>query len=577
MKTAHGKLALLAFVLLLAALLFMPMRAGVEDVLLASPEVLKMSVGGSYQLQCILQSDDTDQSVRFASSNAHVASVRSDGMVYALASGEAVITAEASGGATAQTQVYVDGVPMRELSLNVETLTLGKGEFSGLKAIYNEDASDTRLQWISSDENIAKVSRYGQIEGVGGGECTVSVLSPNGLSASARVLVDVEGTAVHVSPNELTLGVGAQVQLKTIHLPADSTDKVAAWISSNPKCAYVDEKNVLHAVGVGQVVISVTTEDGASEVINVSVEAAPKGIQLSPNRATISRGDTLDMQLRFLKANGETDDGVDHLVVWKSGDESVATVDQNGRVTALKGGTTRITATSDGMTVSCRLKVEVFVKELTLDREEVYLLKEDTDKRIQLNWTIDPLDADDTTIRFASDNERVATVDENGVVTLSGGYGSVTITATAASGVSDSFTIHVVTQLPTPEPTASPTPAPSALADVLDENGDIGFANEDFADDDFHFADEEDEADGFADTNAADDGYVSSGMYPWEKTPVNTPSPTATNAPASRKEDGNVSAAPIASASSDGLYPWEKQNAAVPTPAPTKKPSASVG
>ena len=572
MKTAHGKLALLAFVLVLAALLFVPMRAGMEDKLVISPEVLKMSVGGSYRVQCALSSDDTDQSVRFESGNPQVASVRADGVVYALSSGETVITARASGGAEAEMTVYVDGVPMRELSLNVNSLALGKGEFSGLKAIYNEDASDTRLQWVSSDETVARVSQYGRIEGVGGGECVVSVLSPNGLSASAKVLVDVEGTAVHVFPNDLVVGVGAKVQLKTVHLPADSTDKVVSWISSNPGCAYVDSGNVLHAAGVGDAIISARTEDGASAVINVSVETAPKDIRLTPNRATVSRGDTLDMQLDFLKASGEVDNSVDHLVVWQSSDESVATVDQNGRVTALSSGTTRITAASDGMVATCRLTVEVFVKQLTLEGEEVYLLKEDTNKRIRLKWSIDPVDADDKTITFTSDNEQVATVDENGIVSLTGGYGTVTITASAASGAEDTFTIHVVTHLPTPEPTAAPTPEPNAFNGILDENGDIGFAGEDeddfdFADEDFSFADEDDETDGFAGSDVYGNDYmneyVSTGRYPWEKAVANTPTPVPTAAPAA---DEDAAAAPAESPaqnsagepSSEALYPWER-------------------
>lgn len=494
MKTAHGKLALLAFCLLLAALLFAPMRAGMEDSLIISPEALKMSVGGNYRISCALSSDEPGQKIRFESSDPHVASVREDGTVFALASGEATITARASEGAEASMYVVIDGTPMRELSLNVNSLALGKGEYSGLRAIYNSDASDTRLQWVSSDETVAKVSQYGRIEGVGGGECVVSVISPNGLSASAKVLVDVEGTAVHISPNTLTLGVGAEVPLKTSYLPLDSTDRVAGWISTDTKIAYVDNRNVLHATGVGEAYISVLTEDGATAGMSVSVEKAPRDIQLEPNRATISRGDTLDMQIRFLKSDGAVDDSIRHLVVWDSSDKSVATVDQNGRVTALRSGDTRITATSDGMVASCRLKVEVFAKEIRLDREEVYLLKEDTAKRIQLKWLIDPVDADDTSVQFVSDNEQVATVSPGGLVTMTGGYGTATITATTASGAQDTFTLHVVTSLPTQapaEPAQQAAEQPAYDAAMLDENGDIGFRDEDFGDEDFAFADEE--------------------------------------------------------------------------------------
>ena len=56
MKTAQGKLALLAFCLLMAALLFLPMRAGQEDSLIFTPTALKMSVGDSYKISCALSS-----------------------------------------------------------------------------------------------------------------------------------------------------------------------------------------------------------------------------------------------------------------------------------------------------------------------------------------------------------------------------------------------------------------------------------------------------------------------------------------------------------------------------------------
>ena len=58
MKTSHGKLALLAFVLLMAALLFLPMRAGMEDQLLLQPARLKMNPGDSYTIRCALSSDE---------------------------------------------------------------------------------------------------------------------------------------------------------------------------------------------------------------------------------------------------------------------------------------------------------------------------------------------------------------------------------------------------------------------------------------------------------------------------------------------------------------------------------------
>lgn len=458
MKTSQGKLALLAFALMLGAVLLLPMRAGEEDRLLLEPAALRMSVGDSYTVQCTLLSETPNQILRFSSSNARVASVDGDGTVHALSSGETVIRARASGGASAELRVAVAGVPLTDLSLNVDELHISKGQFSGLRVSYNADASDTRLQWISSDERVVRVDSGGRVEGVGGGEAYVSVLSPGGLSASVKVYVDVEGMAVHISPDNVTVGVGAQVPLKTTYLPVDCTDRVRRWISSNPNVASVDGSGMLVARGEGSAYITVLTEDGLTDGMEVRVEAAPKDIQLDPSRATLERGQTMQMQLMFLAEDGSVDENSKHLVVWSSSDESIATVDSNGQVSAIKSGSCEIVAASDGMTASCRLNVEVNIQEITLNMSEVYLLREETQLPIQLEWVIAPLDADDPTVSFASNNEQVATVSSDGLVTMTGGYGTAIITASGKSGALASFTVNVVTELSKREPEPTQTP-----------------------------------------------------------------------------------------------------------------------
>jgi uncharacterized protein YjdB len=206
----------------------------------------------------------------------------------------------------------------------------------------------------------------------------------------------------------------------------------------------------LEARSEGRAFISVLTEDGLTTAMEVLVEAAPKDIQLDPSRATLERGDTLQMQLMLLNADGTVDES-NHLVVWKSSDPSVATVDQNGLVTARKSGSCKIEAVSDGLVASCRLNVEVNIQEVTLSQKEVYLLSEDAKTPIQLKWVYEPVDADDPTISFTSDNTQVATVSQDGLVSMSAGYGTAVIIASAKSGASAQFTVNVVTVLPETE------------------------------------------------------------------------------------------------------------------------------
>lgn len=448
MKTSQGKLAALAFILLLAALLLLPVRPGIKDDLVLSPQVLKMAPGGQYTVECLLSAEDTNQRVKFTSSDERVATIAGDGTVSALDSGEAVITAAASGGARAQMRVIVDGVALSELSLNTNEIHLKKGEYSGLRVRYNEDATDTRLKWVSGDEEIARVDGSGRIEGICGGQTFVSVLAPNGRSASAKVYVDVPATAARITPHTLTVGVGAKVQLNASFLPLDCTDVVRRWISSAPQTLAVSESGEITALSCGTAHVSVLTDGGLSTGMEVVVEDAPEDIQINPSVATIERGDTMDLQMMLLRADGAVDTSTTHLTRWESDDPEVASVDENGRVTGHKSGACRITLSCDGKTASCRVNVGVSVREIRLEETECYLLREETKDPIQLKWALDPQDADDPTLTFVTDNEQVANVDANGCITMTGGYGTAVITATAKSGAQATYTVNVVVAMP---------------------------------------------------------------------------------------------------------------------------------
>ena len=76
------------------------------------------------------------------------------------------------------------------------------------------------------------------------------------------------------------------------------------------------------------------------------------------------------------------------------------------------------------------------------------MLREQTVIPIQLEAEIIPADADNRRLTYETDNDLVATVNQRGLVTLVGGYGSATITVRASSGAEDRFTVNVVSELP---------------------------------------------------------------------------------------------------------------------------------
>ena len=107
------------------------------------------------------------------------------------------------------------------------------------------------------------------------------------------------------------------------------------------------------------------------------------------------------------------DDATDKTVSWSSSDNVIATVDQNGKVTANKGGTAIIKASSGSITASCTVTVSVPVKSITINYTYIGIIVGET---ISLTATVNPDDADEKTVTWSSSNTAIASVDGDGTV-----------------------------------------------------------------------------------------------------------------------------------------------------------------
>ena len=446
MKTAYGKLTALIAVLVIGTLLFAPMRFGGEDYLYAHPRSVRMNPGDSYALSYRLDADEP-QAVAYTSTNEAVATVDADGIVTAVSSGRAQIRLDAEKGARATVQIEVKGAKVDTLVLNTDVLNMEKGQITGLQAIFNEDAADKSVEWRSANTDIAQVDAIGRVVAVGGGSTRVTAVAANGLTASADVNVHVSGTALRIMPEEVTVGKGTYVRLNTYYLPADTTDEVVGWASSDDSVLQVQE-GALYAAGVGTTILSAFSRDGLSASGIVTVEPAAADFNISPTAATIDNGRQLTLEPRFLDAQGNPDaQSSTHYITWTSSNPDVATV-EDGVVTAVSSGQARISASAEGRIASCVITVQTLVESVELNLDKLYVLREDTVIPIQLEPTIIPADADNTRLAWSADNDLVATVNQRGLVTLTGGYGTATITAVAESGAQAQFTVNVVAELP---------------------------------------------------------------------------------------------------------------------------------
>lgn len=448
MRTVYGKLVALMMILTLGLLLFLPMRFGTEDYLYASPRSIRMNRGDSYTLDVRLAADDY-QRITFDSMDESVATVDDRGRVRAIGPGDTDIHLTAQGGAKTAVHIHVGGTATTSIALNTDYLQMEKGQATGLTASFNEGADDTRLEWRSEDPAIASVDAAGRVTALKGGRTQVYATTPGGLKASAEVYVHVSGTAMRMTPENLTVGTGATLPIEPVWFPDDTTDQVDYWVTSDENLLTVDADGTIHARGIGEPVLTVYSREGLSHSAIVHVERSSEHFDLAPSAATIERGESLQLVTRFLDAEGNEDDASSrHYITWASSDPQVATVDDHGFVRGLQSGRTVISSTVDGMTATCELQVQVLVHEVRLNEEEIYMLRSAAGNPIQLIATITPEDPDDPTITWTTSNDLVAQVDENGLVTMTGGYGTATITARAASGAEASFTVSVVVELP---------------------------------------------------------------------------------------------------------------------------------
>ena len=386
---------------------------------------IALAVGDKKTLQAtVLPADATDASVTWTSSDAQVATVEK-GVVTAVGAGTAVIGAKA-GGKEAFCVVTVTD-PVQSVSLDKTKLSLTLGEKFTLHATLSPaHATNKNVTWTSSDPSVASVGPNGEVEALQLGSATITVVTEDGKkTATCAVTVEpVPPTGIVLNKTALTLLVGSVESLTATVSPSNATNKNVNWFSSDPDVATVESDGTVTAVGVGTAAITATTEAGGLKATCVvTVNPVPvSGISLNKSELTLALGSS-----EVLVATITPSNATDQTVSWVSSDESVASVDQDGRVVAKAVGSAKIVASCGGKTASCRVVVWIPVSSVTLDKTSLDLLAGTSGKLV---CTVLPADATNKTVTWTSSNPSVATVDADGTVSARQ-KGTATITASA--------------------------------------------------------------------------------------------------------------------------------------------------
>ena len=438
MKRHETRLLVWLLVLFTIALLFMPLHTRRTERVVFRTDSLYLDIGQQAALKYVLETDGAALP-QFSSDAPLVVGVDQTGMVTAISPGTAHITLKAGENLSATTEVAVYGIPVSELSLDADTLLLQKGQRTRLTTIMNNGATDKRIFWSSDDESVVKVDVGGVIEAVGGGSARVRATTVNGLTAEARITVEVPLQEVSLSPASLVLGVGAKVDLAVRFEPEDTTERVAAWESTDTNVVRVDDAGRVTAVGIGQARVRMVTTAAQAAYADIVVQQTAESIALLPAEATVARGAEILLGAMILPEKS-----LSHYVRWESDSPEVATV-QDGVVRGLAAGQAKITAIVDGVrSEPCRINVRIVPEMLMLDVRELTLTLEEAVQPIRIKAEIVPNDAEERKVYYSTDSEVIATVDEGGIVTFAGRPGVVHITAQAENGLSATCTITLI-------------------------------------------------------------------------------------------------------------------------------------
>ena len=254
-------------------------------------------------------------------------------------------------------------VPLTAVALSETSIEITEGETQQLKPVFTpENASNQNVTWKSSSTAVATVSSTGLVTAVQEGTATITVTTEEGAkTATCQVTVKkkvIPVTNVSLDQAALTLTEEETYQLTATIDPADATNQNVSWTSDDTTVATVSSDGLVTAVQAGMATITVTTEDGGKTAtcrVTVKMKEIPvTDVSLDYEEATLTEGDTLQ-----LTATVSPSDATNQNVSWESSDTFVATVSQEGLVTAVQEGTATITVTTEdgGLTASCQVTV----------------------------------------------------------------------------------------------------------------------------------------------------------------------------------------------------------------------------
>ena len=385
--------------------------------------------------------------VTWASSDESVVTV-SSGTVTAISDGKATITVTTINGLTDSIDCYVGLTEPLSFSFYSSSQEINVGEFGGAAYESIPYIRATELEWVSSDESIAKIEAndwYVRIYGIAPGTAVVTAKTVNGLTSSMTITVkevetvsdaDVEEISIldkrgnRLNGGTLEWNVNDKREIRLDVTPVIATENIT-WTSSNSDVIAIENEDrygmrYIHAVGEGTSTITVAALNGMSEsfTVNVSGFAVPiDHVELLVHNIDLKQSGSYQIPYKIYPENAKDDGSID----WHSQYGSVS-IDEHGvmRIASWTWGYDYVWVGEDmSGGISVNFVTDEFYNDKTVSLDDNYVSLQVGDT-YQLNAVISSNNQENV-MQWKSNNVGVAVVDENGKITIVGkGYAEIT-------------------------------------------------------------------------------------------------------------------------------------------------------
>ena len=324
-----------------------------ESLSISGGNVTDLLIGETTQLTAVFTPAGTAQTnIEWSVNDEAIATVDSNGLVTCIGAGELIVTLQSLDNpeiSTTKNILCVASRPITGIVITGESNGIINDEIQLTATLTPSNTTDTDILWESDNNIIAEVTQSGLVTLKDVGTVKITAKSLSNELVYDELLITVAAEAIPVESitvnGNTPIEVGNTEQFSVTYNPNNTTEVGVVWTSSNQNVATVNSNGLVTAIGAGTATIMATS-------IHRQVVAGTQEITITPQVITITgltitggtavdNGSTLQLGITYTPPE-TTETGVS----WSSSDETKATVNSSGLVTAIAEGAVVITATS---------------------------------------------------------------------------------------------------------------------------------------------------------------------------------------------------------------------------------------